>query len=71
MQEFYCPPKIVTGDGSASALGAEAKALGATRVVLVTDKVLHEKTDCVATPWPALKRRGSPPRCSTTSSPIR
>ncbi len=28
MQEFYCPPKIVTGDGCAASLGAEAVALG-------------------------------------------
>lgn len=48
MQEFQCPAKVITGDGSASALGAQALALGATRVVVVTDRVLREKTDCVA-----------------------
>ena len=48
MQQFQCPAKIVTGDGSAGAVGAEAKALGVTRVVVVTDKVLHEKTDSVS-----------------------
>lgn len=48
MQEFLCPAKIITGEGCAAALGAEAKALGARRVVLITDKVLCEKTDCVA-----------------------
>ena len=48
MQQFQCPAKIVTGDGSASAVGAEAQALGITRAVVVTDKVLHEKTDSVS-----------------------
>lgn len=47
MQKFQCPAKIVTGDGSASAVGEEAQALGITRVVVVTDKVLHERTDSV------------------------
>ena len=48
MQQFQCPAKIVTGDGSASAVGAEAQVLGITRAVVVTDKVLHEKTDSVS-----------------------
>jgi alcohol dehydrogenase class IV len=48
-QEFQCPAKIITGDGSAQSLGAQAKALGITQVVLVTDKVLHEKTEFVTT----------------------
>jgi len=48
MQQFQCPAKIVTGDGSASAVGAEAQALRITRTVVVTDKVLREKTDSVS-----------------------
>lgn len=48
MQQFQCPAKIITGDGSAGAVGAEAQALGITRAVVVTDKVLHEKTDSVS-----------------------
>ena len=48
MQQFQCPAKIITGDGSAGAVGAEAQALRMTRAVVVTDKVLHEKTDSVS-----------------------
>jgi alcohol dehydrogenase len=48
MQQFQCPAKIVTGDGSAVAVGAEAQALGITRAVIVTDRVLREKTDSVS-----------------------
>ena len=55
MQEFQCPAKIITGDGSAQAVGAQAQALGLKRVVLVTDKVLHEKTDCVTDAAAALR----------------
>ena len=47
MQVFVSPPKIVTGDGCAAAVGDQALALGAKRAVIVTDKVLCEKTDCV------------------------
>jgi len=48
MQQFQCPTKIVTGDGSAGTVGAEAQALGIARAVVVTDKVLREKTDSVS-----------------------
>jgi alcohol dehydrogenase len=58
MQEFQCPPKIITGDGSAAALGAQAQLLGVTRVVLVTDKVLHGKTECVSHAVASLKAAG-------------
>jgi len=58
MQEFQCPAKIVTGDGSADALGAQAQALGITRVVVVTDKVLREKTDSVSRAVASLKATG-------------
>ena len=58
MQVFYSPPKIITGDGCAAALGDEAVALGAKRVVIVTDKVLHEKTDCVTNALASLESAG-------------
>lgn len=47
MQAFYCPPKIITGEGCAAALGNEATALRAKKAMIVTDKVLREKTDAV------------------------
>ncbi len=58
MQEFQCPAKIVTGDGSADALGAQALALGVTRVVVVTDKILREKTDSVRNAMASLTAAG-------------
>jgi alcohol dehydrogenase len=57
-QEFCCPAKIITGDGSASSVGAEVQLLGGTRVLVVTDKILHEKTDCVSTVVESLKVAG-------------
>jgi len=58
MQEFQCPPKIITGDGSAGALGAQAQTLGITRAVLITDRILHEKTDSVSNAVASLKTAG-------------
>src|SRR5512134_3776600 len=58
MQHFQCPAKIVTGDGSAGAVGTEAQALGITCTVVVTDKVLHEKTDTVSGVVAGLKTVG-------------
>jgi alcohol dehydrogenase class IV len=58
VQEFQTPHKIITGDGSATTLGAQAQALGVTRVVLVTDKILHEKTDSVPDAVACLKASG-------------
>jgi alcohol dehydrogenase class IV len=58
MQQFQCPAKVVTGDGSASAVGAEAQALGITRAIVVTDKVLHEKTDSVSNVVAGLQAAG-------------
>lgn len=58
MQQFQCPAKIITGDGSAGAIGAEAQALRITRAVVVTDKVLHEKTDSVSQVVAALQGAG-------------
>lgn len=57
-QEFQSPPRIITGEGSASAVGTQAQALGATRVIVVTDKVLREKTDCVTNAVACLKASG-------------
>ncbi|HEX7550282.1 MAG TPA: iron-containing alcohol dehydrogenase [Candidatus Methylomirabilis sp.] len=57
-QEFQSPPRIITGEGSASTVGAQAQALGATRVIVVTDKVLREKTDCVTNAVACLKASG-------------
>lgn len=48
IQAFYSPAKVITGDGCAAALGVEAAALGAERVLLVTDKIIRERTESVA-----------------------
>lgn len=58
MQVYYSPPKIVTGAGCAAALGDEAVALGGKSVVIVTDKVLHQKTNCVTDALASLKSAG-------------
>lgn len=58
MQAFYSPPKIITGEGCAAALGNESSALGARKAVIVTDKVLREKTDTVANALASLKAAG-------------
>jgi alcohol dehydrogenase len=58
MQEFYSPPRIIMGDGCAASLGDEAVALGARRVVIITDKVLREKTDAVTNALASLKTAG-------------
>jgi len=60
MQEFQCPAKIVTGDGAATALGAQAQSLGITRAVVVTDKILRDKTDFVTGAVASLKTAGIP-----------
>lgn len=57
-QEFCCPAKIITGDGSANSVGIQAQLLGGTRVVVVTDKTLREKTDCVSGVVESLKTAG-------------
>lgn len=59
-QEFCCPAKIITGDGSAHCVGAQVQLLGGTRVVVITDKLLHEKTDCVSSIVESLKAAGLP-----------
>jgi len=55
MQTFCSPSKIITGEGCAAALGSEAATLGAKKVVIVTDKVLREKTDIVSKALASLK----------------
>jgi len=59
MQSFYSPAKIITGDGCASVVGAEAVALGARRVLLVTDNVIRERTENVANALSSLRNAGT------------
>ncbi len=59
MQSFYSPAKIITGDGCASVVGAEAVALGARRVLLVTDNVIRERTENVANALSSLRSAGT------------
>ena len=59
MQSFYSPAKIITGDGCASVVGAEAVALGAGRVLLVTDNVIRERTENVANALSSLRSAGT------------
>ena len=58
IQSFYSPAKIVMGDGCASAVGAECAALGAGRVLLVTDRVIREQTDSVESALRSLSGAG-------------
>jgi len=58
IQEFHSPPKIITGEGSAGALGVEAASLGAKLAVLVTDRILREKTEAVAKAVASLEAAG-------------
>ncbi len=58
MQRFQCPANIVTGDGTAGAVGAEAQALRIARAVLVTDKVLRAQTDSVSRVVAAVQAAG-------------
>jgi len=59
IQSFYSPAKIITGDGCASVVGAEAVALGARRVLLVTDNVIRERTENVANALSSLRNAGT------------
>jgi alcohol dehydrogenase len=54
---YYQPTRIVFGAGAVGELGLEAKRLGALRAVIVTDRVLREKTDVVARACAALGAR--------------
>lgn len=57
-QTFIAPPKLLTGDGCAAQVGAEAAALGARRALVVTDPVLREKTQLVAQVAASLQAAG-------------
>ena len=55
---FYGPPKAIFGEGSAATLGEEAKSLGSRKVLLVTDKVIREKTENVTNALTTLQSKG-------------
>ena len=55
IQTFQCPPRIETGQGSAARLGALMREIGSTRTLIVTDKVLSEKTEIVSRVVASLK----------------
>src|SRR5439155_21152866 len=44
----FQPTRVVFGDGAVGELALELKKLGVERAVIVTDKILREKTDVVA-----------------------
>jgi len=44
----YQPTRVVFGDGTVSELGLECKRLGIERAIIVTDRVMRERTDVVA-----------------------
>jgi len=44
----YQPTRVVFGDGTVSELGLECKRLGIERAMIVTDRVMRERTDVVA-----------------------
>ena len=54
---FYQPTRIVFGAGLLRELGLEAKRLGVERALVVTDRVLREKTDLVRRAEQALGAR--------------
>jgi alcohol dehydrogenase class IV len=54
---IYQPTRVVFGDGVVSELGLECKKLGIARALVVTDKVLRDKTDLVARVEKALGAR--------------
>lgn len=55
---FYSPSKTVFGVGCAAALGEEAKSLGVRKALLVTDKVIREKTENVRNAVEVLQAHG-------------
>lgn len=54
----YQPTRVVFGDGAVGELALEAKRLGVERALIVTDRVLREKTDLVARVEKALGGQG-------------
>ena len=53
----YQPTRVVFGDGTVSELALECKRLGIERAMIVTDRVMREKTDVVARVEKALGAR--------------
>jgi alcohol dehydrogenase class IV len=53
----YQPTRVVFGDGTVSELGLECKRLGIERAMIVTDRVMRERTDVVARVEKALGAR--------------
>ena len=53
----YQPTRVVFGDGTVSELGLECKRLGIERAIIVTDRVMRERTDVVARVEKALGAR--------------
>jgi len=53
----YQPTRVVFGDGTVGELGLECKRLGIERAMVVTDRVLRERTDVVARVEKALGAR--------------
>ena len=53
----YQPTRVVFGDGAVADLGLECKRLGITRAMVVTDRVVRERTDVVARVEKALDGR--------------
>jgi alcohol dehydrogenase len=53
----YQPTRVVFGDGALSELALECKKLGIERALIVTDKILRDKTDLVARAEKALGPR--------------
>ena len=54
---WYQPTRIVFGSGVVRDLALECKRLGVERAVVVTDKVLRERTDVVSRVQAALGAR--------------
>ena len=54
---LYQPTRIIFGDGCVDELGRECQRLGLERVLVVTDRVLRDKTDVVARVERALGNR--------------
>src|SRR5690348_9579204 len=54
---WFQPTRVVFGAGTVRDVGLECKRLGVERAVIVTDKILREKTDVVARVQQALGAR--------------
>jgi alcohol dehydrogenase class IV len=56
---MYMPTRVVFGDGVVGEIALECKRLGVERALIVTDRVLREKTDVVARVQKALGARAA------------